>query len=199
MGPSVQGESQKKLVAQTDKAQKVGAVQASARESQEVREAARHEKPQLLGKLALKNGRTIWWMLTDFYGDYNSGILSSVAQANPHIKNLSRVQAGELIHLPALPAEKSPLAADRYWVKIKNSRNLEEIYELYKTYKLEEPSLRFLPYWNPRQGMVFAIVMKDGFPDEAAARQRIARLHGDLASGAEVFKNLERDTVFYTR
>ncbi|MFH2119155.1 MAG: AAA family ATPase [Pseudomonadota bacterium] len=187
--PALQEESQKGLTVQAETAQKTKTAQ----------EAARYEKPRLLGKLALKNGRTIWWMLIDFYGEYNESLFRSVARANPHIKNLSRVQAGELIHLPALPVEKSPLAENSYWVRIAASKNLEETYEFYRTYKLEAPSLRFLPYWNPRQGMIFSIVLKDGFLDEASARQGIIRLPDALAFTAGVLKNLEKDTVFYTR
>ena len=187
--PVLQEQSQKGLTVQTETAQKIRTAQ----------EAARYEKPELLGKLALKNGRTIWWMLTDFYGEYNENIFRSVARANPHIKNLNRVQAGELIHLPALPVEKSPLVANRHWVQITASKNLEETYEFYRTYKLEVPSLRFLPYWNPRQGMVFSIILRDGFPDEVTARRSITRLPDALASEAGVLKNLEQDTVFYTR
>jgi general secretion pathway protein A len=170
-----------------------------AQKSTVAREPVRYQQPDLLGRLALKNGRTIWWMLTDFYGVYNDSIFQSVARANPHIKNLSRVPAGEMIHLPALPVEKSPLAANRYWVQIASSTNLEEAYELYRTYKPEFSSVRFLPYWNPRQGMVFSIVLKDGLPDETSARQSITRLPAILASGAGVMKNPEQDTVFYTR
>jgi hypothetical protein len=47
--------------------------------------------------------------------------------------------------------------------------------------------------------MVFIIVLKDGSPDETTARQKITRLPASLASGAGVMKNLEQDTVFYTR
>ncbi|MCX5837508.1 MAG: AAA family ATPase [Deltaproteobacteria bacterium] len=197
--PVLREESQKGLTAQTETAQKIRTAQKANRESPSAQEAARNEKPQLLGKLALKDGRTIWWMLTDFYGEYNQDIFRSVARANPHIKNLNRVQAGELIHLPALPVEKSPLATNKYWVQIAASKNLEETYEFYRTYKLGVPSLRFLPHWNPRQGMVFTIVLRDGFPDETTARKSITRLPDALASEAGVLKNLEQDTVFYTR
>jgi general secretion pathway protein A len=197
--PAIQEESQKGLTVQTETAQNIKTAQEAKRESQTAQEAARYEQPRLLGTMALKNGRTIWWMLADFYGEYNESIVRSVARANPHIKNLNRVQAGSLIHLPALPVEKSPLATNRYWVQITASKNLEETYEFYRTYKLEVPSLRFLPYWNPRQGMVFSITLKDGFPDETTARRRIARLPDALASEAGVLKNLEQDTVFYTR
>jgi hypothetical protein len=79
------------------------------------------------------------------------------------------------------------------------STNLEDTYERYRAYKPELPSIRFLPYWNPRRGMVFSIVLKDSSPDETTARQRIARLPAALSSEAGVMKNLEQDTVFYTR
>jgi hypothetical protein len=109
------------------------------------------------------------------------------------------VKAGETIYLPALPVKRSPLPADKYWVQLVASKNLEETYELYKTYQPTLPSLRFLPYWNPRQGVVFCIALKDGYPDEASAAKSIARLPMVLASGARVLKNLDQDTVFYTR
>jgi hypothetical protein len=47
--------------------------------------------------------------------------------------------------------------------------------------------------------MVFSILLKDSFSDEVAARRSITRLPDALASEAGVFKNLEKDTVFYTR
>jgi general secretion pathway protein A len=164
-----------------------------------LQDAARQEKPKLLGKLTIKNGRTIWWMLNDFYGAYEEGIFRSVAQANPHIRNLSRVSAGETIHLPALSGGKSPLLPGKYFVQILTSRNLENIYEYYRTYKEEVSSLKFLPYWNPRQGVLFSIILKDGAPDEASARQIITRLPAALATEAGVLKNFEPDTVFFTR
>ena len=41
--------------------------------------------------------------------------------------------------------------------------------------------------------------MKDGYPDEASARQIIKRLPAALASGARVLKGMDQDTVYYTR
>jgi general secretion pathway protein A len=159
----------------------------------------RYERPELIGKLSLKDGRTIWWLLTDFYGVYNQSIIRSVSQANPHIKNMNLVKAGEVIHLPALPAEKTPLPANRYWVWIKTSKHLEETYEFYRIHKPAFPMLLFLPTWHPRHGMVFNILLRDGLPDEASARTTIASLPHALASGASVLKEVEKGTVFYTR
>jgi len=160
---------------------------------------ALHPQPASLGKLVLKDGRTIWRMLTDLYGTHDERVFQSVALANPHIRNLGRVKAGETIHLPALPAPGSPLPFDRYWVQLAASQNLEQTYELYRAYEPTMPALRFLPYWHPGQGVVFSIIMKDGYPDESAANQGIARLPAAQASGARVLKGMDKDTVFYTR
>jgi len=122
-----------------------------------------------------------------------------VALANPQIRNLGRVKAGEAIHLPALPSPVGALPAGRYWVQLAASRDLEQTYELYRSYQPEAPDLRFLPYWHPRQGVVFSIVLKYGCPDEASALQAIARLPAALASGARVLNGMDRETVFYTR
>ncbi len=164
-----------------------------------VQEALVKEKPTLLGKLALQNGRTVWWMLTDLYGEYNRDILRSVAKANPQIRNLNRVQAGQVVRLPALPSGKSPLEGGAYWIQIMASADLDEAYEFYRTHKTTFPDLRFLPYWNPRQGMLFTVQLKDGFPDEATARQHLAGLPPALAAGAGVVKTPESDTVYYSR
>ena len=72
-----------------------------------------HAKPELIGKLRLKDGRTIWWLLTDFYGTYNQSILRSVSRANPHIKNMNQVKAGEVIRFRNLRILTEGLEANR--------------------------------------------------------------------------------------
>jgi general secretion pathway protein A len=155
--------------------------------------------PDLLGKLTLKKGRTVWWVLYDFYGYFNSEQLKAVALANPHIKDLNRVNAGEAIKLPAIPAESKPLQPGKLWVQIANSENIDEIYELYKNYEFSSPSLRFLPYWNRKEGLVFAIFLKDGYPDMESALDVVKKLPQPLASSAKVLAILEDDTIFFAR
>jgi general secretion pathway protein A len=155
--------------------------------------------PELLGKVEIKSGRTIWRLLNDFYGDFDREKLRKVARANPHIKNLSRVSVGEIIELPAIPAKSNPLASGKCWVRIARSEKIDEIYELYKNYQPALPSLNFLPYWNSREGLAFAIVLKDGFSNMEEALGAARRLPQPLAGNAEVFAKVSDDTIFFKR
>jgi general secretion pathway protein A len=167
--------------------------------SPEPLEPAPQGLPKILGKITLKDGRTIWWMMKDLYGAFDQGLFRSVAQANPHIRNLNRVAAGQAIHIPALPVTRNPLAPDRYWVQILTSSHLEKAYEFYRAHEEQGAPLKLLPTWNPRQGVVFTVVLKDGMPDETSARHAITRLPAALASEAGVLKPFAPDTVFFTR
>jgi general secretion pathway protein A len=155
--------------------------------------------PDILGRVELKSGRTIWCLVNDFYGDYDREKLKRIARANPHIKNLSRVSAGEIIELPAIPAMSNPLAAGKCWVRIARSEKVDEIYELYRSYKPTLPSLNFLPYWNSREGFAFAIVLKDGFSSIEDALSAARGLPQPLAENAEVFAKVSDDTIFFKK
>jgi type II secretory pathway predicted ATPase ExeA len=155
--------------------------------------------PELLGKVELKSGRTIWRLLNDFYGDFDSVQFKVVALANPHIKNLNRVNAGEAVKLPAMPSKSKPLLPGKLWVQVANGENIDEIYELYKSYESSLPSLRFLPYWNSREGLVFAIFLKDGYPDMESALDVAKKLTQPFTSNAKVLAKLDDDTIFFGR
>ncbi len=155
--------------------------------------------PDIMGKVELRSGRTIWRLLNDFYGDFDREKLNKVARANPHIKNLSRVSAGEIIALPTIPSKSNPLALGKCWVRVARSEKLDEIYELYKNYQLTLPSLNFLPYWNSREGFAFAIVLKDGFSSIEDALGAARQLPQPLAVNAEVFAKVSDDTIFFKK
>ncbi|OQW96903.1 MAG: hypothetical protein BWK74_07485, partial [Desulfobacteraceae bacterium A6] len=152
----------------------------------------------LLGNLAIKGGRTVWHLLRDFYGDFDNGQFEAVVLANPHIKDLNKVIAGEFVNLPALPAKSNPLPAGKYLVRVAANENIKEIYELFRNYEQLLPSLRFLPYRNSREGLVFSIFLKDGYNDIESARNEAGKLPQPLASNAGVLEKLDDDTVFFT-
>jgi len=155
--------------------------------------------PKMLGELILKEKRTIWWMLTDFYGNFNERQLKAVAIANPHIKNLNRIRAGEVIKLPAIPIQSNPLPPGKNLILIAKSDDIEQIYDLYKKYERTLPSLKFVSYWNTKDGMLFAIFMKDGYPDMESALNAAKKLPQPISSEAQVLSQLDDNTVFFTR
>lgn len=154
--------------------------------------------PDSLGKLTVKGGRTVWWMLRDFYGEFDDGQFKAVVLANPHIKNLDKVNAGEVVNLPALTVKSNPLPAGKYLVRVAADDNIEKVYELYRNYKELLPSLRFLPYWNSREGLMFAVFLKDGYNNMESARNTAEKLPQPLASNAGVLEKSDDDTVFFT-
>ncbi len=154
--------------------------------------------PDSLGKLTVKGGRTVWWMLKDFYGDFEDGQFKAVESANPHIKDLNMVMAGEVVNLPAIPAKAIPLPAGKYLVRVAANGNIEEIYELYRNNQKLLPSLRFLPYRNSREGLIFAIFLKEAYNNPGSARDAVGKLPQPLASNAAVLDKLDDDTVFFT-
>jgi hypothetical protein len=174
-------------------------VEAKALTRDDIQLTTNKSMPELLGKVELKSGRTIWRLLNDFYGDFDREQLKKVALANPHINNLSRVSAGEIIELPAIPAKSNPLALGKCWVRVTRSEKIDEIYELYKNYQPALPSLNFLSYWNSREGLAFAIVLKDGFSSMEEALDAARRLPQPLAGNAEVFAKVSDDTIFFKR
>jgi general secretion pathway protein A len=155
--------------------------------------------PEFFGKLTLKSGRTIWRMLNDFYGDFDNGQFKAVVKANPHIKNLNRVHAGEVIWLPVMSSSANPLASAKYWVQIAVNQKLEEIYEEYRKYDSFSPPMRFLPYFNSREGLVFAVFLKSGFDSQEAAANMIRQLPQTLAAPAKIVNGLAADTVYFQK
>ncbi len=182
-----------------------GAAASSEKTSMPEAVAAISQKPQVLekimpdslGNLTVKGGRTVWWMLRDFYGDFDNEQFKAVALANPHIMNLDKVVAGDAINLPALPAKSNPLPAGKYLVRVAGNENIEEIYELYRNYKELIPSLRFLSYWNSREGLVFSVFLKDGYNTLESARDAAGKLPQPLASNAVVSEKSDDGTVFF--
>jgi general secretion pathway protein A len=155
--------------------------------------------PELLGTLKIKKGRTVWWMLHDFYGDDDIGQLRAFALANAHIKNLNRVKAGERVKLPAIPAKSNLLTSGKFWVQLARGEDIDELYDLYKHYETILRDVRFVPYWNGQEGLVFSIFLKDGYSDMESALAEIKKLPQSISTKAKVSANLREDTIFFRR
>jgi general secretion pathway protein A len=173
-------------------------VEAAAKAQSEVQSPLK-KMPDLLGNLKMKQGRTVWWMIHDFYGDVDPRQLRAFALANPHIKNLNRVRAGERVSLPAIPAKSNPFPSGNFWVNLAQGEDIDKMYDVYKRYETIVPSVKFIPHWNDREGLVFAIYFKDGYPDADSALAEVTKLPKPISAKAKVSTTFAEDTVFFRR
>jgi general secretion pathway protein A len=173
-------------------------VEAAVKEENEVQSPPK-KMPDLLGNVRMKKGKTVWWMIHDFYGDVDPKQLRAFALANPHIQNLNRVIAGERVALPAIPAKSNPFPSGNFWVQLAQGEDINKMYDTYKRYETIVPHVIFIPYWNDREGLVFAIYLRDGYPDMDSALAELTKLPKPISANAKVSTSFTEDTVFFRR
>jgi len=156
--------------------------------------------PDNLGRLRIPTGGSVIQILRDIYGKDGTDRFQSIIAANPHIEDINRVRTGESITLPAVPATAAPWPQDGKLVRIANKGSLDEAYSFYKKHPLPKHnpvSIRIMPYWNPREGMVYALVIRTFFYNEEEARNAIRSLPPALAATAKIMEKPGADTVYF--
>jgi general secretion pathway protein A len=158
------------------------------------------KEPLLLGRLIIGRGDTVYAMLHQIYGAYDETQLRTFVRANhPRLENLNRIRQGDILALPAVPARENPLPPNRHWVVVTTRSTLGEAYELIRQYPGGGDVVRLFPYWNRQEGLVFAVLVQQGFADEAAADACMRRLPPDFSSGARVISRWSEGTNYYAR
>jgi hypothetical protein len=56
-----------------------------------------------------------------------------------------------------------------------------------------------IPYWNSREGLVFGILLKEGFSNEATALGAKGQLPPPFSSDAVIREQWDGDTTFFTQ
>jgi phage tail protein X len=153
--------------------------------------------PAHLGSLKIRDGGTVLLLLLQIYGNTESNRFKAVAKANPHIKDMNRVRAGETIAFPAIPAKGGSLETASHWVQIAKKGSLAEAYQLFKRYPADQPPIRLIPTWNKKDGLVFFIVLRKGFNKETGAQEAIRNLPSEFAASSEIMKKQGKDTVYF--
>ena len=153
--------------------------------------------PGSLGYLKIRRGGTIFYLLQEIYGSIETARFQALMKANPNIRNMNMVWAGETIYFPAIPVKENPLPPDKIWVQIAQKRGLNEAYQLFKDYPRDQPGIRLIPSWDKKDGLVFSIVLKNGFSSEAEAEDAIRKLPKTTAYVAEIMKNRGKDAVYF--
>ena len=119
--------------------------------------------PAHLGSLKIREGGTVLLLLLQIYGNTETNRFKAVARANPHIKNMNRVRAGETITFPAIPAKAGSLETASHWVQIAKKGSLEEAYQIFKRYPADQPPIRLIPIVEQKRRPGFFHYPEEGF------------------------------------
>lgn len=158
------------------------------------------KEPSLLGRLIIEQGDTVYVMLHRIYGAYDESHLRAFVRANhPHVRNLNLIRQGDILTLPAVPTKENPLPPNQHWISVTSRATLGEAYEMIRQYPGGADGVRLFPYWNNKEGLVFAVLVRQGFVDKAAADAYIGRLPADFSSGSKVISIWAEGTKYYAR
>jgi hypothetical protein len=164
-----------------------------------VKKAADLKVPESLGRLKISAGVTVMQLLRDIYGRTGTDRFNAVIAANPHIDDINRVRVGEMVSFPAVPAA-APWPEHGQMVRIAYEDKLDDAYRLFKKHnsaKKNTSPVRIMPFWNPREGMVFALVLRQVFYSEEEARRAIGNQPPALAATAAIMEKPGADTIFF--
>ena len=165
--------------------------------SDSVREAINaFEYPPILGRLRVKKGWIVSGMIASVYGHCEDGYLRRIRKANPHIKNLNHVEAGDIISFPVIPTKSEPSLL-KYWVQVGKRGELGEAHRLLQKYSNKIHPMQILPYWNNHEGLKFSVFLRSGFIDERSAQKAIEKLPPPVFRDAEIISKWGDDTIFF--
>ena len=150
-----------------------------------------------LGQVTLMQSETLSGLIQSVYGDYNSKYFKSLILANPAIDDPDRVTVGQTVVLPAIPAAVKPPDSTAWWVRLASKDSLDEAYRYLRALPRGGPSIRLLPYWQPGEGMQFALVLDQYFVKKSSATRRLQQLPRKYAAGGEVLSLWSNEAVFF--
>ena len=153
---------------------------------------------KILGQITLKRNETLSRIIIGIYGGFNSKYFKSFIVANPDIEDPDRVEVGQKISLPAIPARVRPLNTPVWWIKIDDKDSLETAFNLLRKHLNDSAAVRLIPYWNPSEGTRFALLLEKLFTDEITARNHMQKLPTELASNSKVLSSWEKETVYFS-
>jgi general secretion pathway protein A len=154
--------------------------------------------PARLGRLTVAPRQTLGQLIQMIYGRFSPAYLAALAEANPHIPDPDTLNVGDVIHFPALPAAVRPLPVGVWWVQLAAHRQLEGAVNDLQRNLRDGIAARMVPYWNPDEGMVFALVLTDCFYDRKTAETARHRMTAAGCRTAEVRSLWRDDTVFFS-
>jgi general secretion pathway protein A len=155
--------------------------------------------PARLGRLTIAPRETLGQLIQIIYGRFTPGYLDAVAEANPHLPDPDRLNVGDIIHFPALPAAVRPLAVPVWWIQLGAYPKLDQAVAALKQQQQAGLAARLIPYWHQDQGLVFALIRPGCFFDRRVAENTLAHtLSAADRAGAAVRSLWRDDAVFFS-
>jgi general secretion pathway protein A len=152
----------------------------------------------MLGQIKLKRNETLSLTIMRVYGSYNSKYFKSFIIANPEIEDPDRVEVGQIISLPAIPARVTSPDSPLWWVRVDERDSLETAYNILRNYPTGFPAVRLIPHWNPANGTRFAVVLDMLFKDELAASSQLDKLPADPVLNPAILSVWDKQTVYFS-
>ena len=158
---------------------------------------ARTGPPESLGSVTLKRHETISGLILKVYGDYSTRHFRAVILANPQIEDPDRVEAGQVIRLPALPVSAKPLNKAVWWVTLIDTASLQEAFDMLRSYPESAPPVRLIPFWRPGSGTRFAVVLKQFFTNPETAQLQLNLLPPEYLPAGTLVSSWGEGTVLF--
>jgi len=157
------------------------------------------EKPEILGVLKIERGNTVYRILEDVYGNYDATLVNEFRKLNPYITNINMVLQGDSVKMPAVAANGNPLDTGRCQIRISTKSTLNDAMKFIRSYPQDLPPVRLFPYWNKKDGLVFAVLMNNQFNNDHEALSIIDGASSNYLKSGQVICKWESGTEFYGR
>jgi len=152
--------------------------------------------PEMIGRIIVKRGDIASRIISNIYGSFRSDYLDAVSKANPHIRNLDRIEVGQVVNLPAVVLKGRAFSGAGNWVCLSGGKSLEGSYEIIRN-RPRVPALRLVPYWNSREGVKSVVIVNESFISEQSAESCIKSLSPEMASSSTVISGWDEGTMFF--
>ncbi len=155
--------------------------------------------PELLGKLIVKPGDTMFGLVYLVYGTRRNSYLREVISMNPHIQDPNNIDIGYIINFPPLPFKMKTNDHEKHWIILDESQGLPGATQrLYEIHKETQVLARLIPNWSLQSGLRFQIAVKGYFTKEEQADSYLKALPVKMAGGAQVVSGWPEDTILYS-
>jgi general secretion pathway protein A len=157
----------------------------------------RREAPDELGQIAIMPNESLSGLLETIYGDVSSALFDSLLRANPLITDPNRVQAGQMVRIPAIAADVRPLADPVWWISVAHRRHLEDACAVLRSLTGNARQVRIVAYWTPQNGIQFDLLLDRFYVDPLTARIALENLPAALSQESRVVSIWSPEAVFY--